>query len=176
MSVENFGARVRSELTGIIYNNEMDDFSLKSSSNYFEIEPTPENRIEPGKRPQSSMGPVIGFDSRTGDVRMVLGAAGGVKIIAATAQVIMRLLYLNETIKEAIDAPRVYNQLLPFNSTYEEGFSQDLMTDLKEIHKQPFNPKVHPFFSVVCGIYRLPNGTLTANSDFRKGGGYTAGF
>jgi len=63
-----FGAKVRSRHTGIIYNNEMDDFSVKTSANVFQIQPSPENKMEPGKRPQSSMAPVIGFDPSTGQV------------------------------------------------------------------------------------------------------------
>lgn len=50
---------------------------------------------------------------------MVVGAAGGAKIIAVVAKAIIRALMLNETIKEAIDAPALYNQFIPYETVYE---------------------------------------------------------
>lgn len=51
---------------------------------------------------------------------MVIGAAGGSKIIAAVAKVIVRVLTMNETIKQAIDAPNLFNQFVPNTTVYEE--------------------------------------------------------
>ena len=82
-----FGGKFRSKETGIIYNNEMDDFSIPGKANGFGYQPSRNNFAQPGKRPLSSMSPTIFVDKRTGDVRLAIGAAGGSKIISSTAWV-----------------------------------------------------------------------------------------
>lgn len=81
-----FGAKFRSPILGLLYNNEMDDFSSPGMVNEFGLKPAPVNFIQPGKRPQSSSAPVIVLDEH-GDVDIVLGASGGTVITTAVAQV-----------------------------------------------------------------------------------------
>ncbi len=73
--------------TGIIYNNEMDDFSTPNETNYFNVPPSPSNYIKPNKRPMSSMAPLIVIDPLKKNPSLVIGAAGGTRITTAVAQV-----------------------------------------------------------------------------------------
>lgn len=86
ISLASFGVKLRSRNLGVVYNNQMDDFSSPGVVNYFGLKPAPVNFIQPGKRPQSSSSPVIILD-RHGDVDVVIGASGGTFITTALAEV-----------------------------------------------------------------------------------------
>ncbi|CAE7343544.1 GGT1 [Symbiodinium microadriaticum] len=83
-----FGSGVMSASTGIVFNNEMDDFSIPNASNAFGLAPFTTNYVEPGKRPLSSMSPTIVTRTNSEKVRVVGGASGGPRIITATVQVL----------------------------------------------------------------------------------------
>lgn len=85
-SSSSFGSKIRSISTGIILNNQMDDFSTVGKNNNFQFRPSKANFISPGKRPLSSMCPIIVLDSN-GDAVFVTGAKGGSKIITSVASV-----------------------------------------------------------------------------------------
>ena len=86
-----FGSKVVSPSTGILLNNEMDDFSSPGVPNGYGLAPSEANYIAPGKRPLSSMSPTIVLD-KSGAVFAVAGASGGPRIITSTAQVLLNVL------------------------------------------------------------------------------------
>ncbi|KAF4522304.1 hypothetical protein B566_EDAN011015 [Ephemera danica] len=143
----------------------MDDFSSPNITNMYGVPPSPENFIQPGKRPMSSMNPTVIVDGN-GNTRLVIGAAGGTKITSATAWAIIRNLRFNETIKEAIDARRIHHQLYPMTLEYEYGVLQDIVTGLETIGHNSSRYDVGE--SMVSGLARDENGHINANADFRR--------
>lgn len=108
-----FGSKLMIPGLGLIMNNEMDDFSVPSRSNYFGYIPTESNFVAPLKRPLSSMSPVIVDHISNNSFYIATGGAGGSHIISGVEQTLWRLLDLNSSAKEAIDAPRFHDQLIP---------------------------------------------------------------
>ena len=107
-----FGSKVISPSTGILFNNEMDDFSIPNSTNYFGLHPSESNYVKPYKRPLSSMSPSILLDE-SGRVQLIGGASGGPHIITATAQVLLKYISEGLDLVSAIFSPRLHSQLLP---------------------------------------------------------------
>ncbi|XP_072022773.1 glutathione hydrolase 1 proenzyme-like [Amphiura filiformis] len=125
------GSKVRGNITGIIYNNEMDDFSTPNTTNYFGVPASPENFIEPEKRPMSSMVPMVIVD-RDGDVRLVTGGAGGTTITTAAVLVAMHSLWFGDNVREAFERRRIHHQLYPPYIRYEERTQEEILEGLAE--------------------------------------------
>lgn len=108
-----FGSSVYDPVTGIILNDEMDDFLVPGEPNAFNLTPSIYNFISPGKRPLSSTSPTIIVDGETDQVKMLIGAAGGSRITTAVFQAIVRVLYEEKSLLLAISYPRFHHQLIP---------------------------------------------------------------
>lgn len=107
-----FGTGKVAEGTGVLLNNEMDDFTMKPGvPNLYGLVQGEANAIEPGKSPLSSMSPTI--VSKDGEPFMVIGSPGGARIITITLEAIMNVIDHGMNLQEAIDAPRVHHQWLP---------------------------------------------------------------
>ncbi|XP_073988561.1 glutathione hydrolase 1 proenzyme-like isoform X2 [Rhodnius prolixus] len=160
-----FGSLLASSSTGIILNNEMDDFCAPEIVNSFGLPPSPSNFIAGGKRPLSSSCPsvIVGPNK---EARLVVGAAGGTHITSATAQVIINNLWLQQTIKQSVDIPRVHHQLIPMVLKFEYGIPKSVVDGLiKAGHKVK---KQSPHSSVTAIEQR--NGGVRAIYDYRRGG------
>uniref|UniRef100_A0A914CF97 Uncharacterized protein n=1 Tax=Acrobeloides nanus TaxID=290746 RepID=A0A914CF97_9BILA len=182
-----FGAQVTSNSTGVLWNDEMNDFSLPGLNDFFGFAPTPSNYIQPGKRPMSSISPIVVFNP-SGDVEdvneiSIFGAAGGSTIISTTAAIAWHTLWLNNSIKGALDFPRLHNQYRPNNTQYEERFPIEYVNALRSRGHNLTLESDH--LSEATGINRptpkspnfSKNYNIYANSDYRKGvesgpGGY----
>jgi gamma-glutamyltranspeptidase/glutathione hydrolase len=113
-----FGARVTAAGTGILLNNEMDDFTAKPGvPNLYGLVQDEANRIEPGKRPLSSMTPTIVL--REGKPWMIAGTPGGSRIITAVLHTMLNVIDYGMDIQEAVDAPRIHQQWLPEETLME---------------------------------------------------------
>ena len=121
-SSNSYGSKVLGPETGIFYNNQMDNLSTPNTSNQFGVPASPANYIAPGKRPVSSMSPLIIWDNAGEHVKQVLGGSGGPRITTSVAQVAILNWLFNQDIKIAIDSPRLHSQLLPEEVEAESGF------------------------------------------------------
>ncbi|CAG9540394.1 unnamed protein product [Cercopithifilaria johnstoni] len=161
---------------GIVWNNEMDDFSIPGQPNAFGYAPSPTNYIKPGKRPLSSMSPLVIYNKNTRRIRMVVGASGGSYIISAIAQTVIRNIILNQTIKEAVDSPRFHNQFLPHTTLYESSVPKEIISNLINERKQNMTA-IAKIKSVVQALAIDADDYIYGNSDFRREtGSYPAGF
>jgi gamma-glutamyltranspeptidase/glutathione hydrolase len=127
-----FGCGVIVPGTGFLLNNEMDDFvTWPGKPNYFGLVGSAANEIEPGKRPLSSMTPTILVK---GDKPvMVVGGAGGPRIITGTLLAILNSLDFGMDLQEAVDYPRFHNQWVPDQLFLEKEYSLDVLRALRDL-------------------------------------------
>ncbi|MDA1234644.1 MAG: gamma-glutamyltransferase, partial [Acidobacteria bacterium] len=126
-----FGSGVTIAGTGIVMNNEMDDFTAKvGEPNMYGVLQSPANGVEPGKRPLSAMTPTIVV--RDGKPFLVTGAPGGPTIISTVLQNIINVIDFGMDAQAAADAPRFHHQWMPDELRMEsEGFSPDTVRILE---------------------------------------------
>ena len=166
-----FGSGVTVPGTGVLLNNEMDDFTAKPGSpNAYGLLQSENNAIEPGKRPLSAMSPTIVLEQ--GRPRVALGAQGGPTIITTVLQVIIDLLDFGMNVQQAVDFPRFHHQWMP-DLLYLEpsGHSADTLEALRALgHQLDFGRGLG---HVVAIEFR--DGLLAGAADSRSEG-FAAGF
>ncbi|KAF7988550.1 hypothetical protein HCN44_001123 [Aphidius gifuensis] len=151
-----YGSTIRSYQTGVLLNSAMDDFSIPSITNTYSLPGVNKNNeVEGGKRPLSSMVPSI-ITTPNGDVRMVIGAAGGTQITTSTSYVIARHLFMGDSIQRAISAPRIHHQLYPMAVSCGTLFPKRISLGLQKLGHVV---KLSDTASSVIGLVQI-NGTV----------------
>ena len=161
-----FGSGVTARGTGVLLNNEMDDFTTHPGKpNHFGLLQSEKNAIEPGKRPLSAMSPTI--VARGGKPFLVLGAAGGPRIISVVLQVIANVIDFEMNLRQAVDFPRFHHQWMPDELHLENhGFSPDTVALLRQRgHKIVFLEPMARLMAIQVG-----DGELLGAADARSEG------
>lgn len=128
-----FGSKVIVPGTGLVLNNEMDDFSIRPGTpNAFGLVGAENNAVEPGKRPLSSMSPTIVLDA-DGEPILTVGAAGGPKIITQVIQVILNVIDRGDSLQEAVAAPRIHHQWRPRQLQVESTIDSESVSALEKL-------------------------------------------
>ena len=160
-----FGSHLVAPKSGIVLNDEMDDFQTRPGRpNAFGLVQGEANNVQPGKRPLSSMTPtvVLGADGRP---ELAVGASGGPFIITATWQAMENVLEKGMSAAEAVSAPRWHHQWMPDAALVEAGFAG---ADELRAHGHDVRIVEKPFCSVQ--VVTRQGGKFDAASDPRKGG------
>ncbi|KAL8808241.1 MAG: hypothetical protein Q9223_006678 [Gallowayella weberi] len=161
-----FGSQLMVESTGVIMNNEMNDFSIPNSSNAFGYVPSPSNYIRPGKRPLSSISPTIVEFLSNSTLYFAVGAAGGSRIITATIQNLWHVLDQGLDTASALAQPRLHDQLQPNQVSFEYAYNNQTVAFMKSLgHNVSWTA---PGASTAQGLRRLPNGTFEAAGEPRQ--------
>jgi gamma-glutamyltranspeptidase/glutathione hydrolase len=125
----NYGVGFVADGTGILLNNELDDFAAKPGvPNAFGLVGGDANAPGPGKRPLSSMTPTIVM--KDGRVFLVTGSPGGSRIITTVLQVILNVTDFKMNVARAVGSPRIHHQWLPDVVVFERGVSAESLRDL----------------------------------------------
>ncbi|WFU45555.1 gamma-glutamyltransferase (plasmid) [Bradyrhizobium sp. CB82] len=177
-----FGAKVTAGKTGVLLNDEMDDFTAKVGvPNLYGLVQGEANAIAPGKRPLSSMSPTI--VTKDGKTVMVVGTPGGSRIITAVLQTMINAIDYDMNAQEAVDMPRIHQQWLPDLTNVENyALSPDTQKILESMgHKfGPPQPANH-LAVIIIGAPSL-NGKQVGNNryyganDPRRNSGLAAGY
>ncbi|KAL8698462.1 MAG: hypothetical protein Q9201_006557 [Fulgogasparrea decipioides] len=168
-----FGSQLMVPETGVIMNNEMNDFSIPNSSNAFGYVPSPSNFIRPGKRPLSSISPTIVEFLANNTLYFVVGSAGGSRIITATIQNLWHVLDQGLSSAAALAQPRLHDQLQPNQVSFEYSYNNQTVAFMKSLgHNVTW---ITPGQSTAQALRRLPNGTFEAAGEPRQkaSGGFT---
>ncbi|WP_262264531.1 gamma-glutamyltransferase [Pantoea dispersa] len=167
-----FGSGVVAGNSGILMNNEMDDFSAKPGTpNVYGLVGSEANAIQPAKRPLSSMSPTI--VAKDGKTWLVTGSPGGSRIITTVLQMVVNSIDFGMNVAEATNAPRFHHQWLPDQLRVEKGFSPDT---LRLLEAKGQHVKVLPAMGSTQSIMIGPDGMRYGASDPRSVDDLSAGY
>ena len=165
-----YGVGLVAEGTGVLLNNELDDFTAApGASNAFGLVGYEANLPGPGKRPLSSMSPTIVL--KDGKPVLVTGTPGGSRIISAVLQIVVDVIDYRMDVAAAVAAPRVHHQWMPDVVRVEQGFSAEILDALKARGHEVLEPLGQ---TSANSIAVTPNGLLGA-PDPRTRGATAAG-
>lgn len=177
-----FGTRITAAHTGVLLNDEMDDFTAKVGvPNQFGLVQGEANAIAPGKRPLSSMTPTI--VTKDGKPLLVLGTPGGSRIITVVLLTILNVIDYGMDIQQAVDAPRFHQQWLPDYTNLEPGAISPEVQKTLERWGQKFGPpqEANHVAAILVGAPKLGGKPVGANryygaNDPRRGTGLALGY
>jgi gamma-glutamyltranspeptidase/glutathione hydrolase len=166
-----YGLGLVAEGTGVLLNNEMDDFSAKPGApNAYGLTGGTANAPGPRKRPLSSMAPTMMF--RDGELELVTGSPGGSRIITIVTEIILDIIDFGMNLAEATEAVRIHHQGLPDELQAERGLNPDTIRLLEALgHKVV----THNAWGSAQSILRA-NGMLMGAADSRQRGTLAAGY
>ncbi|KAI8972210.1 gamma-glutamyltranspeptidase [Trametes punicea] len=162
-----FGSAVLDPVTGVILNDEMDDFSTPGMPNAFGLYPSPYNYPEPGKRPLSSTAPTI-IEHEDGSFYLAIGGSGGSRIFPAVFQVILNMDW-GMDVSAAIEYGRLHDQLFPMIVDADDILPPTLLNGLREKGHNITVWDTNRVAAVIQAVLK-PNATIYAASDSRKNG------
>jgi gamma-glutamyltranspeptidase/glutathione hydrolase len=167
-----FGSHIAVPGTGMLLNNEMADFATSpGNANAFGLVQGEANKIEPGKRPLSSMSPTIVF--RDGKPWLATGSPGGSVIITTVLQMVLNATEFNMNVATAASEPRIHHQWMPDVLQMEEGFSPDTVRLLQAMgHPVTMSGRTTGHTNSIM----LRDGWMFGASDPRRPGGWVAGY
>jgi gamma-glutamyltranspeptidase / glutathione hydrolase len=168
----NFGSGVVVPGTGILLNDEMDDFAVAPGvPNAFGLVGGEANAVAPGKTPLSSMSPTIVTEK--GELRLAVGAPGGSTIITTVLQIMLNNLVYKMNVAEAVAAGRIHQQWSPDKLSVDPwGFDPATLSDLRQ---RGHNIEQREYWGNANAIEQLADGTLQGTADPRREG-TAAGF
>ena len=167
----NFGSGIVAKGTGILLNNEMDDFSAKPGvANAYGLVGGDANAVQAGKRPLSSMTPTLVL--KDGKPVLVTGSPGGARIITTVLQQVVNHIDFGMNPAEAAATPRFHHQWTPDELRVEKGFSPDTLALLKQWgHKVALKASMGRTQTI-----EIREGLLRGASDPRNPDGKTMGY
>ncbi len=167
-----YGSGLVAEGTGVLLNNELDDFAAKpGAANAYGLLGGDANAPGPNKRPLSSMSPTLVF--KDGQLELATGSPGGSRIITTVLQIVLDVIDFGLNVAEAENAPRVHDQGFPEELRIERGISADTVRLLEAMGHHVV---VRESMGSANSIARTNEGVLTGASDLRQRGTSAVGY